>query len=340
MKKILTGVLTAAMVLMLAACGSSEDSGSTDASGAKVKLGAYTGLSATKNVYTVSQAAIDETIQGDLDSIAEQNKIDSPAKEGNCMSLLFTITVDDEVVEDYGEEGYDITLGECEYGEDFDDALTGLKPGDKFDFSMPYGESTAQVTGTVNSVYEMITPAYNKSAVKELGYDSKKEYEEAVKTQLLEQYEEESEYELIESIYSQIIEASTFSNTESALNDYFEEYVASYTEYAQMFGMDYDQMLEMFGLTEDDIKSEAEQAMKKALVVAAIAEKEDLNVSDELFNQFVLESSEAEGYEDTESYISDYGEDTIRQYLIEQNVSSFLIENTEITEVEEEYTME
>lgn len=336
MKKILTGALTVAMVLMLASCGGSTD----DASGAKVKLGTYTGLSATKNVYTVSQDAIDQTIQDDLTSIAEQKNIDGPAKNGNCMSLLFTISVDDEVIEDYSEEGYDITLGDGEYGEDFDAALTGLKSGDKFDFSIPYEESTAKVSGTVNSVYEMITPEYNKAAVKELGYDSKDEYEEAVKAQLAEQYEEESEYELLENIYSQIVENSKFSNTESALNDYFEEYVTSYTEYAQMFGMEYEQMLETFGITEDDIKAEAEQAMKKELVVKAIADKEGLEVSDDQFRQLVSEAAEAEGYEDADSYIADYGEDTIMSYLLEENTSSFLIENSEISEVEAEYPVE
>lgn len=344
-QNILIGVLAASMMLTFAACSKSGDSteGHSDSDadkGASVELGSYTGLTATKKIYTVSQDAIDETIQSDLDSIASQNDISGPSEEGNCMSLLFTISVDGEVVEDYGEEGYDITLGECEYGEDFDAALTGLKAGDKFDFSIPYDDSTAQVTGTVNSVYELIKPEYNKDAVKELGFDSIEKYEEDVKEQLMEQYEEESEYELTESIYSQIIEASTFSNTKSMLNDYFEEYVTSYTDYAAMFGMEYSEMLDTFGMTEDDIKDEAEQAMKKALVVKAIAEKEGLSVSDDDFEQIAQASADSEGYEDVESYIADYGEDNIKLYMLEDLVSDFLIGETEITEVKADYTAE
>lgn len=331
MKKLLVSLLISTMVFAFAACGSSSD-------GASVKLGQYTGLSADKNVYTISQDAVDEVIQSDLESIADQKILSSPSKDGNYMSLLFTISVDGEVVEDYGEDGYDIILGDWEYGEDFDKGLTGLKAGDSFDFTIPYDDSTATVTGTVNSVYEMIPPKYTKDAVKDLGYDSKDEYEQDVLLQLTEQYEEESQYLLLESIFDQIIEGSTFKNTDSKMDEYFEEYVASYTDYAEMFGMEYEQMLETFGISEDDIKAEAEQAMKRALVVEEIAKKEGISFSDEEFNQVVADAAEDEGFPDSESYIEEYGEDTIRNYLLEQYVSDFLIENTNITEVESEYT--
>lgn len=332
MKKLLSVILALTVVFAFTACGSS---------GAKVTLGEYKGLTAEKKIYTVTKEMIDEYIQSDLEAAAEDDPVDGPAQKGNGIYAYFTISIDGEVLEDNSEEAFPVYLGEEEYGPEFDANLIGAKAGDHLTFKAEYYGESADFDVTVDSVFNTIVPEYTDKFVKEMGYSSKAEYEKSVKEDLEAEMETESAQELMDTIYAQIVEGSTFENTDEILETYVEDYKNYYTEYAAMFGMDYDGMFEAFGMTEDDIRAEAESAMKVSLVAEKIAEAEGIEVTDDEFNELLDQIAAEEEYESTEAFLEDNGgdevKDSIRKEMLQERVFDFLLENCNVTEVKADY---
>lgn len=328
MKRIFAVILALAVVFSFSGCGGS---------GAKVTLGEYKGLTAEKKIYEVDQKLIDEYIESDLEGASDDVTIDAPAQKGNGLYLYFTVSIDGEVLEDNSEEGFPVYLGDEEYGAEFDKQLTGAKAGDHLTFKADYYGDTADFDVTVDSVFNTVVPEYTDKFVKDMGYSSKAEYEKSVKEDLKAEMENESASELRDEIFSQIVEASTFENTDELLETYFEDYKTYYTEYASMFGMDYDGMLEAFGMTEEDIKAEAESAMKVSLVAEKIAEAEGIEITDDEFGELVAQIAAEEEYESAEAFLEENGEKEVRDYMLQERVFDFLLENSNITEVKAKY---
>ena len=61
-------------------------------------------------------------------------------------------------------------------------------------------------------------------------------------------------------------------------------------------------------------------------------------MSDSEYEEGVNDLVSSEGYKDADSLIADYGEESIREYLLEVKVLNFLVENANITEQAAEYS--
>ena len=328
MKRIFSIVLALAVVFAFSGCGSSD---------AKVTLGEYKGLSAEKKVYELTQDIIDEYIESDLEGASEDVTVDGPAAKGNGVYLYFTVSSGDEVIEDNSEDGFPVYLGDGDYGDEFDEKLIGAKAGDHLTFTADYFGEQADFDVTVDSVFNTVIPKYTDKFIKDMGYSSKAEYEKEVKESLEAEMESESLHELMDNLFSQIVDTSTFENTEELLKKYVEDYKNYYTEYASMFGLDYEGMLEAFGMTEEDVSAEAEAAMKVSLVAEKIAEAEGIELTDDEVDEIVAQFAEDEGYESAEAFLEENGEDDVKSYILQERVFEFLIENSNITEVKAKY---
>lgn len=354
MKKYVLVLLGLSLMLSLAACGKEDDSslnsdskGKTENSGEYVTLGEYKNIPVTKNVYTVSQEALEEEVEMTLDEYSEELQVDRASQDGDELTLYFTASVDGEVMEDYSEDGYYLFLGEEEYGSEFDEKLTGVKAGDHLTFSITYPEDdeseysgeTVDFDVTVDTVTEYVLPEYTEEFVKEnLEYDSIEAFEADLKATLEEEYEDTSLSELQEDLITQVIENAVFGEyDEEVYQMYCDAMAESYQEYAEMYGMEYEELLSAFGMTEEDLEEEALDSLQRDSVIEAIAEAENITVSDEEYEEALAGYAEEEEYDDTESYVEEYGEDNIRSWILEEKVLNFLMENADITEQEAEY---
>lgn len=370
-KKVLTLIFAAIVLALTSSCGKGTSTGTSEAaaetekkseivySNDYVDLATYKNLSVTKNVYTVTQQAIDDSIQETLSQYAEYPEVDRAAKEGDYVTVTFTGKVGDEtVIDEFSEEPYDIIIGNAEYGEDFDKALIGSKAGDSLDFSVSYTEENANdengltdLAGQtvdyhvdVEIICEEVLPEYTDSFVKdtmEEGYNSKAEFEAGIKESLEEDAAYQSQAELESALIDEIVSNSKVHDYPDELYDsFYESTFANYQSFAEAFGQstEKEDVLEMFGLTEEALKEEATDSLYYYLVINAIAENEKITVSDSEYEEGVNDLVSSEGYEDADSLIADYGEESIREYLLEVKVLNFLVENANITEQAAEYS--
>lgn len=376
MKKKIFILILAGLVLAATGCGKknsdqtsslSEQSSDTDTSSAKkdativytndnVQLAEYKNLTATKNIYTVTEDSLNERIQETLAEYADYNEVDRASQEGDYVTIMFTGTADGEKVIDYADDAYEIILGDAEYGTEFDQKLTGVKSGDTLDFTISYPseedsseDEISELAGKtvdyhveVTSISEEVIPEYTDDFVKEnTEFDTKEAFEQDMKTSMEEEYTQASESELRETLINEVIESSTVTQySEETYQSYYDAVMADYEGYAEMFGMTTDELISSFNMTDEDIKTETLDYLYRDLIVAAIAENENLSVSDEEFNTGAEQYAAEYEADDVSSFLEEYGEDNIRNWLLEEKVLDLLEENADITEVNAEYPTE
>ena len=89
-----------------------------------MKLGDYDGVEVTKYTYEITDDMLQDEIQGELEDASEEESTNAPSEDGNTIYMNLTASVDGEEAAD-PEETF-ITLGQEEYGAEFDEKLTGV----------------------------------------------------------------------------------------------------------------------------------------------------------------------------------------------------------------------
>jgi trigger factor len=349
-------LLLALSFTALAGCGKSADDSTvstgneplTDAvyTNDSVSLASYTGLEADKNVYTVTDEALAESIDETMQDYAEYSSVDRASKSGDWIYADFTATLDGTT--DYDEEDYIFIVGEEEFGEEFDEKLTGVKTGDQLDFSIEYDDDyedeswagqTVDFTVTVTDVQKEVIPDCTDEFVQEnLGYDSYDAFEEATRASLEATYESESDYELKENLLQQVIDASVILQyTQEEYDDAYAQVESFYSSYADMFGIELEEIYSTFGIDDDVLDSDTQDILARSLVVNAILENEGITLSDEDYEDGIAAYMEEYDYTSRDEFVEDYGEDAIRSQLLEDTVLDLLVEKAQITEVSATY---
>ena len=109
----------------------------------------------------------------------------------------------------------------------------------------------------------------------------------------------------------------------------------TYQEYARMYGMDFATFLQTY-LQEDEttfnaqVKKAADQTLKEELLLKAVAEKENITVSDEEYEQGLADYAVRYGYETADALRQAFDEPTIRISLLMDKTFDYLESVTQI----------
>lgn len=332
-------ILASAGVLMLTGC-QGKDSSKYEK---YVTLGEYKGLTIDRVVSTITDEDVQQEIQSELYYNAEYTEVtDRPCQEGDTVNIDYDGTIDGKSFDGGSDSGFDLELGSGTFLPEFESSINGMKAGETKEFEVTFPEDydgvvdgqTAVFSVTVNSITEIVLPEYNDAYVQaNTDYSTTSEYEAAMKTDLQSYYDENSDYMAWTDALAEVVSSSTFDGYPEEMYDtaktQMEEENAAF---AEEMGMD---VSELFG--EDyDIDTEVQDLIHEQLVVLSIAEKEKLTVSDEEYQEYVDSNWELYGYETSEDFIDDYGEDSIRYQVIYDKVLHFLSENNTFEDISEE----
>lgn len=316
-----------------------------------VDLAEYKGMTADNDVYTVTAEAVKDRVNEHLAEYADYKTVTRAIKNGDYVSLLFTGTSDGETVVDNSSEAMEIHIGDMEYGEEFDQKLIGQKTGASMDFTIKYAEDddttsfagmTVKYHVKIDEVSEEVLPEYTDDFVTEnLGYNTRKEYEASVKKELQNEYTETSSSALQEALINQVIKTSKIkSYSETLYQSYYDAVIDNYKSLAEMFGTTEEDLYDQFGIGESDLKQEALDYLYRYLVVNAIAENENITISDKEYNSKCKQYAKENEYSSTKEYIKDYGKENIENMILEEKVLNLLVKNTTVTEIPAEYSEE
>lgn len=358
MKKKIYLVAVIAGILLLAGCGGKETADTvvsdTEASEMEVldyeikdyvKLGEYKKLSVKYPVPTVTDDDIEMSIMNLTDENTEYNPVDRAIVNGDYVNIDYTGTMNGEEFEGGSAEDFELTLGEGEFLDDFEENLIGKSAGESTTFTITFpedyddelGGKEAEFTVKINSVSEVVVPEYNDAFVASVtDYDTTEAYEEFLSEDLLLSAKEEAKSASGEDALMQAVENATINGYPQALYDFcYNDTVETYQSYAEMFGMDYDEFMSEF-MGDEDLGEVTLSWVNEILVCQAIAEEEGFEITDKSYEEEAQDLAAEYGYESVEDFTADYGKVSIIVNLLREKTIDFLYENAVVEEVSED----
>lgn len=197
-------------------------------------------------------------------------------------------------------------------------------------------------TVTVNSI--KVIPEMDDELANTLSggeYTTMDAYREYIRETLQEDHAQTQETDILVDLMTQLYNTCTIEEYPQELVDYsMASMKNSYSEMAAMYGMELDDLLSSFyGITEEEFDQQMEdyikQSLQQEMILKAIAEEEDMTISDEEYTQGCENYRQAQGYDTVEDLVADYGEEVIRTSLLIDKAMDFVRENAVVTETSE-----
>lgn len=342
--KILALAVGVSVVASMAGCGSKSTKSAQD----YVKLGDYKNLEVDLAVTTITDEEVQEQIDSDLQDNANNEEITdrTTVQAADIVNLTMTATVDGEDFEDAGVEDYDYTLGENEYGEEFDNGLIGKNKGEQFELTVTlpedyvnedYAGKAAVFTGTVNSIKKEVVPEFNDEFVASISEECKTtdEYREYVKNDLQTTADDDNLSTAKEDLLSTAVSNAKVSGCSDKLyNLYYNQMTNDYTNYASQWGMDFESFITNYmGMDMDQFKDFVLDQVYEMEVVQTIASKEKIEVTNDEYKENVQKIVDDNGWESVDELEDSYSKTYLKNSMLRDEVLDFLYENAKVTEV-------
>lgn len=334
-KKISTIIAGVCVVALLGGCAGGSISNDN------ITINKYKGLEVKKvEETTVTDEDIELSIQSDLETLATTTEItDRPAQLGDISTIDFVGKKDG--VEFEGGKGTDqqLELGSGTFIPGFEDGIVGHNIGETFDLDLTFPErydnnpdlagQPVVFTVTLKGLQEKHVPELTEDLLSELNTTAKTidEYKEEVKKNLEKSNKESAEQTMYSAIWDALVkEVKVKKYPDGKVDQKKSALEEQYSYYAQMYGKEIDEFFEQ--VMQMSSKEMAEMLVKQELAIALIAEKEGLAIKDKDYKEGVKELAEQYGYDNNEEFVKAYGEDTIRQALLQEKVGDFLVKHS------------
>ncbi|GAB18104.1 trigger factor [Gordonia effusa NBRC 100432] len=267
----------------------------------EIELPDYSTLAVTVDAIEVDDDAVAEQLDGLRARFGTLNGVDRPAENGDFVSIDLDATVDGEKVEEASTEGLSHEVGNGELIDGLDEAIIGLSNGETKEFTTTlvagdHAGQEAQVTVKVNSIKvrdlpdvddEFAQMASEFDTVDELKADLAKRVEQSKKT--------EQANAIRDAVLEQLTEKAPFPLPEKVVDA---EVEGQLEQVLHSIGHDEDlfaQLLEAQGTSREKFETEARESAEKSvrtqLLLDAVAEKGETEVSqDELTQQIIFQA--------------------------------------------------
>lgn len=310
----------------------------------KATLGTYKGLEVAKGSPEVPENGVDEEIDRLRGMAARLQDVERTAQEGDYVTIDFDGTVDGEPLPSASARDYLVEVGGPRLVAAFSDRLVGMAAGDTTSFPIDYAESdgreelagkTVEYTVTMKSVQEKVLPELTDELAEEISeYDTVEELRASIQERL-----EKSAQDEVDELFRRMVIDAAVAEATVEIPDVMVrgrvDGILHETSHRLPQGITLEQYLQMSGKTLDQAREElapdAEMAIRRELVVEAVAEAENVTVTDEEVEAQVRTDAEASG-RDGDELLRELrklnGFETLRDDMVMRRTVDLLIENS------------
>lgn len=254
-----------------------------------IVLGDYRGVEVEHATPPVSDADVADTLERMRDQHAEFRSVERAAATGDLVVVDYTLAPADH--EPSTANGYHFVVGGGTVLPEIDSAVIGLKAGDERDVDLRFAEDHRMESlrgkgGTahlkVGEVKEKVLPALDDDFAKSLG-----EFEtlDAVRAEVRKQLESAREAEGRRALEDKIVQALLGRHEFGVPDAMVMRQVAHQVEHTRdrlrRQGVDPDGIQWDYGKIVGELRPAAEQGVRRALLLEAIAEKESIAPGDD-----------------------------------------------------------
>lgn len=325
-----------AAAAFLAGCGGDDDDYSK-----YVTLGDYKNLSAELAVAEVTEEELEEYVQEYLAEFQSYHYSNDPISDGQYVETSLTAKAGKEMIYDFGEDGYELIVGDEEFGAEVDAQLIGRSAGDELDFSVSYEDDFEDVLLAgkdvsyhieVLKVADIIYPELTDEFVAE-NYEEEtvEAWKQTLYEELYSNHQAEATEELRDNLLEQVIEGSKIDGYPKALYKQQKQMLdADYQSYADMFGCSLDDVYEMLEMDEDTLKEEYLNATYQVMVLTLIQQQENITLSEDELQEQLEEFAQYNEYDSVEELLADYEKEDLESYFLQEMTLDFLEEHADV----------
>lgn len=274
----------------------------------EVELGEYKGVEVPKSDVSVS----DEEIMAEIDKEREQNSRiitvdDRAVKDGDMTVIDFEGFVDGVAFEGGKGTDYPLTIGSHSFIDTFEEQLIGKNIGEEVDVNVTFPEEyhAEELKGkpalfkvTVKEIKKKELPELDNDFVEDVSeFSTVDEYKASIKTKIEEKKADEAKSAKEEATIEKIIEGAKMEIPDAMVDSQVRQMAEDFARRISAQGLTIDQYFQYTGLTSDKLLEQMRpQALKRIqsrLVLEAVADKENFEVTDEDVNNEINDMASA-----------------------------------------------
>lgn len=316
-----------------------------------IKLADYKGIEIDPlGAVNITDEEVAKEITSRLEAKAETKNVkEGTVADGDTINVDYVGSIDGKEFDGGSEKGRDLTIGSDTFIDGFEDGLIGAKVGatTNVKVTFPKDYSVSDLAGKnaifavkVNSKQVKTVPELNEDFVKE-NSDVKtvEDYKAEVKKELEKAKKQELEETRMSNIWSNIVEKTTMEQTSKKKDKYPDEILdeemktvkEQYESAAKQNNLSFsDYISQNFNMDEDTFNNELEKyaksVIKENLVLYAIAEKEDIELSGDEYDEYKTNTLATYGYTE-DSFKEAYSGKTFEQVQGKENIERAALKN-------------
>jgi trigger factor len=258
-------------------------------------LGDYKGLEVGRAEPDVPDDIIDREVERIRGGMARLEPVDRAAADGDVLLVDFSGSIDGEEFEGGSANDYLLELGSSQLIEGFEEQLRGVSGGDEREVEVTFPEDygaehlagrDAVFAVTVKEVREKILPDLDDDFASEASeFDTLEELRADIREKLGEAVGQRIEQDFRVAAIDAAVDKATVELPDDVVAARAEERWSRVERQLTGRGMDPNMYLQMQGKTRDEVieesKPDAERELRREAVLAAIADAESIEVSDE-----------------------------------------------------------
>ena len=308
----------------------------------EVTLGKYKGVSVKKADLTVTDEEVDAEINKQRENNARTiNVEDRAVKDGDMTVLDFEGFVDGVSFEGGKGENYPLTIGSNAFIPGFEAQLVGAEIGKEVEVKVTFPEEyhAADLAGkdavfkcTIKEIKEKELPELDDEFASEVSeFETLAEYKADVQKKLAEKKEAEAKDAKEEAVINAIIEDAAMDIPEAMVMTTQRQMVDEFGQRLQMQGLSIEQYFQFTGLTAEKFleqtKPQAEKRIKTRLVLEAVAAKENMEVSEEEFEEELNKMATAYSMkvDEIKDMVGEYEQKAIKSDILIKKAVDFVV---------------
>ena len=301
----------------------------------------YTGLEIEKPIFKVKEEDINAEVKNMLKSKATF-EMDEKISDNN-----YRITVDLQRIDDDGKdmegsrsENMVIDLSDPKVNENIVKNAMKKNLGEEFEFSFTdshmHGDhehvENYNYTAVLKKIEKIVMPEENEELIQELSGKKAKTIEELTdftRENYEKYYSDQSNRIFENSLLSEIVKNNEFDPPKGYIETILERMIETEKQNAQQ----YRQPLPKDDVLRENLKSKAEWNAKWQIIMESIAQKENIEVTDQDLENLAKEEAEKVGIP-AEKLIKYYKDSNRKESMLEEKMFHFLKENNKVKEVD------
>ena len=288
----------------------------------EVKIKKYTDLGVKKDEVKVTKKDVEEEIEKIKKEYADLAVKDGAIENGDTAIIDYEGFDGDKAFEGGKAENYALEIGSNTFIPGFEEALIGLKAGDKKDvnISFPKDYHAEELKGKpvtfkvlVHEVKNKVYPVLDEDFFLDLGLEDVKnvdDFKKTIEDTLKEQREYEAENKYVDDLFEALLKQTTVDVPHELVHEELHRMIHEYEERLKMQGITLEQFYKFTNSNREQLEAnmhgEAEKRVTLRFAIEEIIAKEKIEASDEEANKKAEENAKKHGMKKDE-YIKAFG---------------------------------